>query len=271
MLGLGEQLEYLDQMTKVSTEDIPSFLGLCGVYLAYRIAMVRGPLKSLARILKAKREMKFIHRTFDMIHYVVATIVGLLALARRPYGHCFAWAKDCQPLMVQNPDGFELSLFEKVYFLLFFAYYIVDIFFVYTSSEPILLLFHHIITISEVGACVLLQSPVVALSIMLLHDLTDTPLYIGKFFIYIDVQIVPTVLLGFFALAVTHFRIINYPIIVWHVWAVGLGTNIWPKLYYFESSCLVGLYLMHIFWEYKIIQAIFLALGKKEVQDQRSD
>jgi hypothetical protein len=49
--------------------------------------------------------VKFIHRSFDMIHYVLGSAVGVFALGRQPHGHCFAWAKDCQGLMRQNPES----------------------------------------------------------------------------------------------------------------------------------------------------------------------
>jgi hypothetical protein len=268
---LGGRLDFGNQMTTISPADIPSVLGLGCLYLVYRLIMVHGPLKSLARITRVKRPKKFIHRTFDALHYVVGAVVGLAAVGRRPYGHCFAWAKDCQALMRQNPDGFEVTVLEKIYFFLFFIYYAVDCVFIGTASETIMMVVHHVITLSEVTACVLLQSPVVALSIMLLHDVTDCPLYLGKFFIYLNVDVVPTVMLTTFALSVTYFRLMNLPIIVWHVWQVGKGTEIWPRLYYFESMCLIGLYGMHILWECKIIQAVVNAVGKKKVTDQRSD
>jgi hypothetical protein len=172
--------------------------------------------------------------------------------------------------MRQNPDGFEVSILEKVYFMIFFAYYTVDLLFVWTSSEPALLLCHHIVTLSEVGACVVLQSPVVGLSVMLLHDITDVPLYIGKVLMYLRVQVLPQIMLATFAVSVTWFRIVNFPIVVWNVFVVGRGTEIHPKLYHFETMCLVVLFGMHIFWEVKILRAVKNALKSNEVTDQRS-
>jgi hypothetical protein len=105
---------------------------------------------------------------------------------------------------------------------------------------------------------------------MLLHDITDVPLYIGKVLMYLNVTVIPQICLATFAISVTWFRIVNFPIIVWHVWAVGIGTTICHDLYFFESSCLVVLYGMHIFWEVKILQAVRNALRSDHVTDQRS-
>jgi hypothetical protein len=66
-----------------------------------------------------------------------------------------------------------------MYFMLFLVHYTVDLAFLATVSDRLMFLIHHIVTLSEVAACVFLQSPIVALSIMLLRDITNVPLYLG--------------------------------------------------------------------------------------------
>ena len=261
----------LRQMTTVSAQDIPMYFQLCVLYLLFRLFMMHVVLKSIGKAAKVKRMTKFINRGFDMIHYIVSSIVGCVALLQRPYGHCFYYAKDCKDFLWQNPNGFELTVLEKIYYMLFFIYYSTDLFFVYTSSEPILLTFHHLVTLSEVANCVVLKSPVVGLSIMLLHDITDMPLYIGKVLIYLGSKHLKDVTLVIFAVACTYFRIINYPMIVYNVFIVGKNTEIYPALYHFEEKFLLVLYLMHIFWEYKIFQNIVGVLKGQKIHDNRSD
>lgn len=266
-----EVLNELHQMTTVSTSDVPLFVGGFCVYMIYRLVMVNYVLKRIGRLLGVKCEMKFVHRTFDMIHYIVNTTLGIFALIQRPYGHCFYYAGDCKDFMWQNPSGFELTVFEKIYYIIFFTYYMVDIFFVYTTREPYLMILHHCVTLSEILNCVYLQSPVVGLSIMLLHDITDTPLYIGKVLLYCGSKKVKDYFLVIFGISCTYFRILNYPLIIYNVFRVGYGTKIHPTVYYIEECFLVVLYMMHVFWEYKIYTNVVEVLHGKPIHDNRSD
>lgn len=130
---------------------------------------------------------------------------------------------------------------------------------------------HHIITLSEITVCIILRSPVVALSIMLLHDVTDVPLYLGKFCVYVKAQSLSALFLGIFALSVTYFRIVNFPVVIWIVAQVGFGTTVHPHLYVFATISLCGLYVMHLIWEYKILEHVAIALKGEEIRDKRSD
>lgn len=103
--------------------DIPLFLAVCAGYYCYRIALVHGPLTALGRALKVKRLQKFIHRTFDALHFLISATIGIVAMIHRPYGHCFAFAKNCEGYMHQEPGGFSLTVAEKVYHMVFYVYY----------------------------------------------------------------------------------------------------------------------------------------------------
>ena len=186
-----------------------------------------------------------------------------------PYGHCYYYAGDCKDFMWQNPNGFELTVFEKIYYMAFFVYYSVDIFFVYTTREPYIMILHHLVTLSEIVHCVYLQSPVVGLSIMLLHDITDTPL--GKVLLYCGSKHLKDYFLIIFGISCTYFRIINYPMIVFNVFKVGYGTSIHPTVYYIEECFLVVLYMMHLYWEYKIYTNVVEVIRGKPIHDNRSD
>jgi hypothetical protein len=261
----------LNAMTTISSADIPTFAVFSTGFLIYRIAMVFGLLKTMARVLHVKNTHKFVHRTFDLIHYCVASITGILALRSRPYGHCFAYAHNCLDLFYQNPDGFVVTIFEKLYFMLFSCYYAVDFMFICTSSEPFVLALHHVLTLSEVACCVILQAPAVGLSIMLLHDVSDVPLYVGKFLIYLGLNTVAQGFLGIFVLGMTYFRIYNYPIIVYRVYQMGWNTDLHQTLMRFQTVCLVLLYGMHWMWEVKIFGVVSRAIRGGEVRDTRSD
>jgi hypothetical protein len=233
--------------------------------------MVYGILGTLGRILKVKKQQKFVHRTFDMIHYTVSALIGVVAVANRPHGHCFAYARNCQDLFVQNPDGFIVSVFEKIYFFVFLSYYAVDFLFLWTASEKVVMFTHHVVTLSEVICCVILQSPVVGLSIMLLHDVTDVPLYFGKFMVYLGQNSIAEIGLAIFAISVTYFRIVNFPIIVYLVYVVGWYTDLHQTLMRFQTGCLCVLYVLHIMWECKIVGIVYRTVLGGKVKDSRSE
>jgi hypothetical protein len=264
-------LAALDKITSISARDIPLFFAVCVGYYCYRVALIQGPLTSLGRALKVKRLQKFVHRTFDALHYLIGATIGVIAMLHRPYGHCFAFAKNCHEYMRQEPDGFLVTVGEKIYHTLFYVYYIVDLFFMGTNTDRFMLMLHHAVTLSEITICIILQSPVVALSIMLLHDVTDVPLYLAKLCVYVKAQALSAAFLAIFAIAVSYFRIVNFPIIIWVVAKVGLGTSIHPYLYAFATGSLGVLYGMHLVWEYKILQHVAIALRGEEIRDKRSD
>jgi hypothetical protein len=268
---LSSLLTNLGQLTTISLADAPMLVLACVAALIYRLAMVYWILYSLANVLKVKKPQKFVHRTFDMIHYTVSALIGVIAIANRPHGHCFAYARNCQDLFVQNQDGFIVSVFEKIYFFVFFSYYAVDCLFLWTASEKLVMYIHHVVTLSEVICCVVLQSPVVGLSIMLLHDVTDVPLYVSKFMVYLGLNSIAQVGLATFAISVTYFRIFNYPIIVYLVYVVGWYTDLHQTLMRFQTCCLCILYGLHIIWECKIIGVVYHAVVGGKVKDSRSE
>jgi hypothetical protein len=262
----------LGQTTTISSADIPTIAISSVAFLIYRLIMLYGPLDSVGKALEVKKRSKFINRTFDMIHYIVSSVVGVIAMSHRQYGHCFGYAIHCRDLFFQNPEGFVVTVFEKLYFYIFFSYYAVDLFFIHTSTEKAgIMILHHVLTLSEVVCCVILRSPVVGLSIMLLHDISDVPLYFGKFLIYLGANTAAQFSLAIFAGSITYFRILNYPIIVYYVYAVGWNTEIHQSLMRFQTVCLGVLYGLHIMWQCKIVAVIYHALVGGKVKDVRSD
>ena len=265
--------ESLNTITTISLADIPLFLICAAVYFVYRAVLSRFILPQFTKILPVSKDKhnRFVPRLFDAIHYVFSGIIGVLADLQRPYAHCFIFARDCFKFLQQNPNGFECTIFEKIYYILFTSYYIVDIFYVNTASEPIIIITHHIVCLSMIFSCIVLTSPVVGLSIMLLHDAVDIPLYVAKIFLYCNKHLPKDILFVVFALACTWFRIINFPIIIKHCLTVACGTPTYPLLYRGTCVLLCIMYALHIKWEYQIIRVAIGPLTGKAVHDSRSD
>jgi hypothetical protein len=259
------------QQTRVSVDDLPMLAIVTLAYALYRFTLCRYVLRTIGSILKVKDVMKFTHRSFDMLHYTISGALGFVALLQQPYGHCAVWAWNCGEFLGQHPDGFVCSVLEKVYYLLFTAYYVVDFFYTHTVREPIVYKIHHIVSVSMIVACVILKSPVVGPSIMLLHDAVDIPLYVGKILLYLGFKIPKDVSLVLFVFMCTWFRIINYPMIIWHCLQTAKHGPEFPVLYKFTCGLLCVLYGLHCVWEVKIARNVIGVLRGSGVHDDRSD
>jgi hypothetical protein len=106
---------------------------------------------------------------------------------------------------------------------------------------------------------------------MLLHDITDVPLYWGKFMVYVGVNSLAEMFLAVFAISTTYFRIVNFPVIVYLVWAVGWNTEIQQTLYRVQTVCLGLLYGLHLIWEAKIVHVVYRTIVGGAAVDTRSD
>ncbi|OHT04427.1 longevity assurance protein [Tritrichomonas foetus] len=260
----------LRQLTYLSTDDIPLYLVCCGIYFLYRVFMCYGMLRKIGKALHVKSLFKFEHRGFDLIHYATSTILGIIALQGRPYSQCFYFARDCSE-QIRPKASFEVTYIEKAYFMLVLVYYTIDILFIWTSSEPVMMTIHHIVTVGLIISCVSINLPVVGISIMLLHDITDLPLYLGKIFVYLNFSFLKDFTLVVFALSCSYFRIINFPIIIYKVYQECWNIEWRNIIYRIDTSSLVILYGLHIFWEAEIFRNIYKIMKGNPIHDDRSD
>jgi hypothetical protein len=261
----------LHELTVVSKNDLPLLGSLSFVYLAYRYVMCKFVLNTLGMLANVKDVQKFTHRAFDMIHYVSSGILGLIALSSRPYAITVFWAKDSAELLAPDPLGFECTVLEKIYYLLFCAYYIVDVGYLWTVTEPVVYFIHHVACVAMITSCVVLKSPVVGLSIMLLHDFVDIPLYVGKIFLYLGFTTLKDLSFVVFVIGYAWFRITNYPMIVYHCLQTARGDPEMPTLYRATCVLLCLLYLLLVVWAGKICRIIWGIIRGNEVHDDRSD
>jgi hypothetical protein len=267
-------LEQLEQSTTLGIEDLPVFGGIVAVYAACRYVLTNAFLVRLGHLLRVKRHAKFVHRSFDLFHYIVSTTLGALALWNRPYGHCVFWAGHCQSPLLPTPGACIVTVLEKMYYLYFCAYYIVDFMFIHTiPNDTFAVTCHHIATVAMIVFSVLLRVPVIGVVIMLLHDVVDVPLYIGKVSSYLGLLAMSESALLIFAVLCTWFRMINLPLIIWYT-ALNLPKITYRvTLYKVTVGLEVVLMICHFWWFAKILKAVIgiFTTGTSEIRDNRSD
>jgi hypothetical protein len=167
-----------------------------------------------------------------------------------------------------------VTLFEKMYYLWFCAYYVVDFLFIWTiPNDMFAVTCHHIATVAMIMFSVLLRVPVIGVVIMLLHDIVDVPLYIGKISSYLGLSKVSEPALLVFAVLCTWFRMINLPLIIWYT---AINTPVISHrvtLYKVTVTLEVVLMICHVWWFVKILKAAIgiFTIGTSEIRDNRSD
>lgn len=267
-------MQRLLEPANIDKTDIPGFVVLCLVMGAYRLFMCGFVLKRICKALKVvpAKQLKFIHRSFDMIHYISACILGTIAVSKRPYFRCFFNAIECGDVLTQTPEV-NMILLEKIYYFMFTAYYIVDAFFIWTGNGTTVMIIHHVATLSMIVMSFLCNGHNIGITIMILHDWVDVPLYIGKVASYVkgwnkiaDAGLVTM------AIMYTWFRMINLPFVAYHTWHAALfkPVHVHLNLFYIAASILFVLLFCHVYWYWKIIKGAIRMFKKGEVVDTRS-
>lgn len=262
---------YLNKMTDISLNDAPAFAVFVLVYGLCRL-VICFVFDRIGKAIKVVKLMKFTHRTFDLVHYSLSAIIGLIALWDQPYLKCWFWAKECKDMIVtQTANGFECTGWEKLYYAFFATYYIVDFCYIRTASEPIMFTVHHLITLSMITLSILCQMPTVGLVIMFLHDVVDVVLYIAKLGDYLGIGWQKDIAWIAFASSWSFCRCVNYPIIVYWIsllWNIPNEKQLFIRI---TTGLLWFLYGMHIIWEIKILRALYRYAAASVSTDIRSD
>ena len=267
-------MNYLSQETTISMADAKLFATVLLCYATYRFILTRYIFSPLGQLLKIdpKRNYKFSHRCFDTLHYTISALLGVLAMSTRTYFRSLFWAKGLN-LIEENPDAFHVSVAEKIYVILFLCYYIVDVFYIGAATGPLLIGIHHVATLSLICGSIYLRQGPVCVAIMVLHDVVDVPLYIGKMGTYLGFKKVKEVGLLTFGVLCTWFRIINYPIIAYQSSKYVKYVQFKPEIFKFDSMFLWLLYFCHLCWFYDILCGVKEIFDGKPnaIRDNRSD
>jgi hypothetical protein len=274
-------LSFLTEDTTITISDFPLVLGVAAVYYIYRRILTKFLLEPLSTFIthsdakkQSQHRFKFVHRSFDLIHYLTAFFVGSLAAHCVPYGRCPFYFGGCEVYSFQTKPCFVCSRIEKAYYCLFVGYYISDVPFITTVNDVWIQSFHHVICFCLESLSVLSSRPVILFSCNLLHDTVDVFLYLGKVLTYLKFKKLADVVLLTFAGFYLWFRLINFGIVIYTFWFLDVGKQEGYAGAYLACKFLVfALLLCHIIWFYQIARAFAktVLFGRKEIRDSRSD
>jgi hypothetical protein len=274
-------LDFFSEETRISGSDLPILLviGLC--YAVYRLLISELILKPLSHFVthhdpekQKSQRSKFVHRSFDMLHYITVASIGLIAASLRPYGRCPFIFHGCEKYSGQTEGGYVCSRMEKLYFFGFMGYYISDVPWIWTMSDVKMLLFHHIVSFSLMFCGVRAARPVITFSCNLLHDVVDVLLYTGKVLNYVNLKLLSDIVLLTFAGTFLWLRLINFGTIIYVFWFKDVGEQRGNVAEYQACRILVfGLLICHVIWFSMILKAFIKMMfkGRTEIRDTRSD
>jgi hypothetical protein len=265
---------HIQELTTLSISDAPYLIGIIIFHAIFRYAVSYGLLVRITQLFQIKAGMKFVHRAFDLIHYSISCTLGFVALLGRPYSNCTYWGTSCAVALLPTSGGFICTILEKLYYLNFAAYYVVGLLFVNTVPNDVFAVTcHHITTLAMIFFAVLLHVPVIGFVVMLLHDVVDVPLYLGKVAGYLNWRLTKDVGMITFVALCTWFRMINYPILVYHMWMNLPAIVHLKELYKFTAVLLLVLFVLHIYWHVMIVKAVvaLLKVGEQGIRDTRSE
>lgn len=262
------RLSLLLSETTISSKDTTLVISCTVLYAIIRVLINNLVLTRFTFLVPNKdQKVKFIHRSFDFLHYVISTILGFVALATRPYFQCWFNILHCVEYLGQTGDVFTCNVLEKMYFIYFFAYYLSDILWLHTNHDIIVLSFHHFFCISLVVLSVAICRPVYCFALMLLNNFPDPFLYLGKIGGYMKKPKVSDNSLIIFSILYFYFRIFVGSMIIYTLFAynnVNKQTKNVP-LYYVACTMICLLYCIHAFWGFEILSIAYRSLILKSV------
>ncbi|KAH0789878.1 longevity assurance protein [Histomonas meleagridis] len=262
--------DFLAQETTMGQSDIKYILVAAVCYGIYRVFMNKFVMTPLSKFVPEKSRFKFIHRGFDCIHYVLCGMIGILAFLQRPYAHCAFYFADCREYNVCTGE-FVCSIFQKIYFYIFISYYISDIFWIRTTKDIPIMCIHHTVTLSMMLICIITARPAAGISIMVLHDIVDIFLYIGKIATYLGIKKISDSSLFVFAVTFFYLRLFNLATIIYTVITDKSEQPHHKTLYTVGRGLLCLLYCCHLVWGSQIVKAIQRILKGDRIHDTRSD
>lgn len=264
-------LEFLHDETTIESSDIKFVLLTSVMFYMYRKFIETCFLKPLSVFVAEKQRNKFIYRGFDAIHYITSTIIGLFAFSQRPYAHCPFYILDCVQYIGCNGETVVCSMFEKVYYYYFTAYYLSDIVYINTNKEKGILVFHHSVTLTLMYLSVIATRHVFMFCTMVLHDLVDVFLYIGKVASYLEIKKLSDIFLCIFAVSFFYLRIFVLGSFIYIYFTEPITQTHHHLVYTIGKILFCGLYCCHIIWGSIIIKAIIKLTKGGTICDTRSE
>jgi hypothetical protein len=212
---------------------------------------------------------------FKMIYFIVAIATGYSILNQLDFfptslggngelknmfnagypGYMFFW----------KPDYFD------IYYLACLSYHVVDliwlVFFYELQSDFVMMILHHICTISLVVFSYMSNYSNVGSVVMFLHDFSDIFVYLIRTVINTDAGKIWKVISGAVLLVIfiyTRIYVFGELIYTLFVYYSKLG---WNPMNTPLTIFLAFLYVMHIYWVYSILKKMAAAVFKNKIED----
>jgi len=161
------------------------------------------------------------------------------------------------------------------YYLLAVAYYIYSLFALYIEPHQkdfSQMLIHHIATVALILFSFYVGFFRVGIPVLLVHDVSDPLLQIGKLFFYSGKQTVADIIFALFAVVFILSRIVIYPYYL-------LYTTYFESKQFLEyvpfhrefNGFLFLLFILHLIWSATIIKMVYLAIRRGGVQGDDRD
>jgi hypothetical protein len=211
---------------------------------------------------------------YKLIYYTFVTIAGFLILRQVNYFPTLLFGNgDLYNMYAPGYPGafyhWKPYLFD-LYFLGGLAFCITDLIwllFVYElQSDFILMLLHHLCTISLISFSFLTNWSNIGSIILILHDFCDIIVYISRIIVNMDVKKSTVIFTGICLLSsFIYLRLFVFGKVIASLWFGVTWKWDWATTCLF--TFLGFLYIMHVNWVYLIIQKFSNALFKNKYED----
>jgi ceramide synthetase len=167
---------------------------------------------------------------------------------------------------------FERPKYFDFHYLLNLAYTFADLFcvvFIYDSQSDILVMvFHHLVTISLIVFSYYNHYDSIGALILFLHNFSDIFVYLGRAFLYAKLptilkKLITITLLSFFV----YCRLYVYGLLIHGFFAYYNLESFHIKFAF--QICLISLYILHCTWTYKLIKIVYNSVTKATFDDSR--
>ncbi|KAJ3114960.1 Ceramide synthase 3 [Phlyctochytrium bullatum] len=223
-----------------------------------------------------KNAKKFATASWKFFNFTVASALGFYVLWHEP------WALDPKQYFEGWPEKQDMSANVRLYYQISFgscAYMLFSVFGDPKQKDFIVLMIHHVATVSVILVSYLYGFYRIGAVILLLHDVSDPFMEIAKMFVYAGYQKLADTFFIQFALVFIFTRNFIFPVYVISsapLYAYHPDGQIVPygraDVHYFCVGCLCVLCALHYYWAYLIVKMALKALIDKKVEgDIRDD
>eukprot|EP01156_Anaeramoeba_ignava_P023780 Anaeramoba_ignava/c21751_g1_i2.p1 GENE.c21751_g1_i2~~c21751_g1_i2.p1 ORF type:complete len:257 (+),score=65.19 c21751_g1_i2:509-1279(+) len=220
---------------------------------------------------KKKVSHKFYENFYLSTHYFLAIVFGIWVLRDKLwFKYLFAPWTDRTNLWISDGELFPPDI--KLFYIWQLAFYIVDLpFATQEQKQPLIMLLHHLTTITLVGSSFYTIHYQIGTLLLTLHDISDVFLYSAKTFGYVDLNTFKDISFVFFTTTFFYFRLIILPILDYSSAVEYKGRSGFFGDFVMGPILITILVILHINWFWLILKIIYQIVTHSKLTDIRSD